>query len=106
MTTPTGGVSFELLLQALGATVATAVVAPVGTQLVPIGSVVLLEDVDLGAPGSSGDLGVLVGVSAPQAQAWLDRLASVDVGAAAAGGGHQALVDGSARCGSDGPGSL
>ncbi|HEY5786709.1 MAG TPA: helix-turn-helix domain-containing protein [Microlunatus sp.] len=78
MTTAAGGVSLERLLQALGATVATAVVAPAGTQLV-IGSMVLLEDVDLGAPGSTGDLAVLIGVSATEAQAWLDRLASRDV---------------------------
>ena len=71
------GVSLGVLLQALGATVATAVVAPVGTQVV-IGSVVLLEDADLGAPAASGDLGMLIGVSAPEAEAWLGRLTSVD----------------------------
>ena len=51
MTTSPSGVSLEVLLQALGATVATAVVAPAGTD-VTIGSVVLLEEADLGAPGS------------------------------------------------------
>ena len=71
------GVSLETLLQALGATVATAVVVPAGPQ-VRIGSVVLLEDADLGAPGASGDLGVLIGVSAPEAETWLARLSTVD----------------------------
>ena len=45
------GVSLETLLQALGATVATVVVAPAGPELT-IGSVVLLEDADLGSTRS------------------------------------------------------
>ena len=49
MTSSPSGVSLEMLLQALGATVATAVVAPAGAQ-VAIGSVVLLEDADLARP--------------------------------------------------------
>lgn len=77
MTTVSGGVSLGLLLQALGATVATAVVTPTGTDGV-IGSVVLLEPADLGAPSTSGDLALLIGVPADDAAAWLDRLASVD----------------------------
>ena len=77
MTTLVGGVSLGLLLQALGATVATAVVAPAGTQVM-IGSVALLEDADLAAAGAGGDLVVLIGVSAPEVQEWLARLASLD----------------------------
>ena len=77
MTTSAGGVSLALLLQALGATVATVVVQPAGAE-VTIGSVVLLEEADLGAPGASGDLGVLIGVPAAAAEAWLARLASLD----------------------------
>ncbi|HVK35336.1 MAG TPA: hypothetical protein VM428_06725, partial [Microlunatus sp.] len=77
MSTSAGGVSLALLLQALGATVATVVVQPAGAE-VTIGSVVLLEEADLGAPGASGDLGVLIGISAAAAEAWLVRLASLD----------------------------
>ena len=77
MSTSAGAVSLALLLQALGATVATVVVQPAGAE-VTIGSVVLLEEADLGAPGASGDLGVLIGVSAAAAEAWLVRLASLD----------------------------
>ena len=77
MTTRTSGVSLELLLQALGATVATAVVMPSAAPTV-IGSVALLEDADLGAAGSSADLSILIGVPPSQAQAWLAGLASVD----------------------------
>lgn len=79
MTTGSGGVSLSLLLQALGVTVATAVATPAGTDGV-IGSVVLLEGADLGAPSASGDLAVLIGVPAPDATGWLERLASLDVG--------------------------
>ncbi len=68
----------ETLLQALGATVATAVVTPAGPE-VAIGSVVLLEDADLGASETIGDLALLIGVSALQAEAWLARLTTVDV---------------------------
>jgi DNA-binding PucR family transcriptional regulator len=78
MTTSAGGVSLAVLLQALGATVATVVVQPTGAE-VTIGSVVLLEEADLGAPGASGDLGVLIGISAAAAEVWLDRLAALDV---------------------------
>jgi DNA-binding PucR family transcriptional regulator len=74
-----GGVSLALLLQALGVTVATAVAAPAGTDGA-IGSVVLLEAADLGAPVASGDLAVLIGVAATDAVAWLDRLRSAEAG--------------------------
>ena len=77
MTDSPTGVSLETLLQALGATVATAVVTPAGPE-VAIGSVVLLEDADLGASETIGDLALLIGVSAPQAEAWLARLSTVD----------------------------
>ena len=71
--------SLALLLQALGVTVATAVAAPAGTDGA-IGSVVLLEAADLGAPVASGDLAVLIGVAATDAVAWLDRLRSAEAG--------------------------
>ncbi len=77
MAAATGGVSLALLLQALGATVATAVAAPAGTDGA-IGSVVLLEAADLGAPVASGDLAVLIGVAATDAVAWLERLRSAE----------------------------
>jgi hypothetical protein len=80
MSTTTNGVPLEVLLQALGATVATAVVAPAGTDIT-IGAVALLEEADLGALGSTGgDLGVLVGVSAAKARAWVADLMAVDAG--------------------------
>jgi DNA-binding PucR family transcriptional regulator len=68
-----------MLLQALGATVATAVATPRGTDGA-IGSVVLLEEADLNAPSSSGDLAVLIGVPAAVAVGWLDRLGSLEPG--------------------------
>ena len=77
MAAPPGGVSLALLLQALGATVATAVAAPAGTDGT-IGSVVLLEAPDLGASAASGDLAVLIGVPPTEAVAWLDRLRSAE----------------------------
>jgi len=77
------GVSVETLLQTLGASVATAVTVPAATDL-SIRSTTLLEASDLGAQADAGpalgELCVLVGATPPEILAWLEMLATLELG--------------------------
>jgi hypothetical protein len=77
------GVSVEALLQTLGASVATAVTVAAATDL-SIRSTTLLEASDLGAQADAGpalgELCVLAGATPPEILAWLEMLATLELG--------------------------